>query len=136
MSVVFGNGGLNYASLPSEMPAVPRASMPIGEGTPTNAGNGGGEGVVLNASKVQLSNGATGGTGTNAAGSTLIEQLNNKLYPQGLQAVFQYDNKAHMTWLNVVNKATGQVVDRFPPEKIREMVDAAANAGLSYDKRL
>lgn len=136
MSVVFGNGGLNYASLPSEMPTVPRASMPIGESTPTNAGNGGGEGVVLNASKVQLSNGATSGTGTNAAGSTLIEQLNQKLYPQGLQAVFQYDNKAHMTWLNVVNKATGQVVDRFPPEKIREMVDAAANAGLSYDKRL
>ena len=76
-----------------------------------------------------------------ASPATLVEQLNHKLYPQGLEAVFQFDSKSHLTWLNIVNKATGQVVQKWPPERIRQMVDGAdktnlSQSGLSFDYRL
>lgn len=126
-----GMGSLNAsmnASTNASMSASMSASAKVSadSSTPVFAGS---------AQSGQTSNTTAANVGI-SPGQTLLQQLNHKLYPQGLQAVFQYDNKAHMTWLNVVNKATGQVVDRYPPEKIREMVDAAASVGLSYDKRL
>ena len=73
---------------------------------------------------------------------TLLDQLNHKLYPQGLEAVFQFDNHSRMTWINVVNKATGQVIEQYPPEAVRQMVDQAAGksaanhtSSLAFDSR-
>lgn len=120
MSVVLSSAG----SYRGEVPKIGFVSSNVGDGI----SNPRGIGPVLIESH---------GPGFLKPGSsTSIDQLNQRLFPQGLQAVFQYDEKAHMTWLNVINKATGQVVDRYPPEKIRQMVDAATTTGLSYDKRL
>jgi uncharacterized FlaG/YvyC family protein len=69
-----------------------------------------------------------------AHSETIMQQLNQKLYPQGLEAKFQFDRTSHMTWINVVNKATGQVVDKYPPEAVRQLmdkVDAQATKNLT-----
>ena len=136
MNIQFGDRGI--VGSPESVGSATRSG--ISNSTPRQATNEQGLPSSAGSDRVAVSGGTSNSRDSSVAGSsssaTLVEQLNKKLYPQGLQAVFQYDQKSHMTWLNVVNKATGQVVDRYPPEKIREMVDSTMASGVTFDKRL
>ncbi|MCF8568450.1 flagellar protein FlaG [Alicyclobacillus tolerans] len=136
MNIQFGHRGI--VSSPAIVGKA--ATSSTSNSTPQQATNEQGAPSSAGSNRIEAGGGTSNSHNGSAEGpsssATLVEQLNKKLYPQGLQAVFQYDQKSHMTWLNVVNKATGQVVDRYPPEKIREMVDSTVASGVTFDKRL
>lgn len=50
------------------------------------------------------------------------------------EVVSSFDPKSGHFWLDVVNKETGKVVSKIPPEVIRKMADSYARQGLFVDK--
>lgn len=69
------------------------------------------------------------------------EQQVNQLKQQldGSQYTVEFDTKSHAQrgWLNIVEKSTGQVVYKIPPEQIRRWVEnnSGTALGLSVDSK-
>jgi flagellar protein FlaG len=64
-----------------------------------------------------------------------IEDVNEKLQQDNHKVVFQYDDKIHRVWLNLVDKSTGKVIEEMPPEIIRKLAERLGDIkGLIIDK--
>jgi uncharacterized FlaG/YvyC family protein len=77
--------------------------------------------------------------GTADALQKLIERLNAELSPSR-EVHFDAGAPVGQVWLNVIDQRTGEVIERIPPERVRELAaadgQASAYQGLAVDKRV
>lgn len=65
-----------------------------------------------------------------------VDKLNQML--AGSQTKVEVDAKspANQLWLNVVDQSTGKVIQRFPPEGLRNFMETSSTKGLALDLKL
>jgi uncharacterized FlaG/YvyC family protein len=64
-----------------------------------------------------------------------LEELNKKLESSGTRVELAPDRPPNHLWLNIVDQATGQVIQEFPPEGLRHFMETGSVKGITFDKR-
>lgn len=85
------------------------------------------------------SNAQAAGHQADAANGVAMQQflsLFQEKSSSNLQAEFASDEPSNSVWINVVNSNTGQVVYKFPPESIRQMLEQHQSQGLVKDVKV
>jgi uncharacterized FlaG/YvyC family protein len=62
-----------------------------------------------------------------------VEELNKRLVSGSTEVVMDFDAPANRIWLNVIDKTTGEVIQKIPPEGLRKYLDSNSIAGLALD---
>jgi uncharacterized FlaG/YvyC family protein len=62
-----------------------------------------------------------------------VEELNRRLVSGSTEVVMDFDAPANRIWLNVIDKTTGEVIQKIPPEGLRKYLDSNSIAGLALD---
>jgi uncharacterized FlaG/YvyC family protein len=62
-----------------------------------------------------------------------VEELNRRLVSGSTEVVMDFDAPANRIWLNVIDKTTGEVIQKIPPEGLRKYIDSNSIAGLALD---
>lgn len=83
-------------------------------------------------------------TGQDAAGKAIdpiklqkgIDKLNQILAPSQTKVEMAQDTPPNQIWLNVVDSTTGQVIEKLPPEGLRQFMETHNAKGLALDMRL
>lgn len=64
-----------------------------------------------------------------------ISQTNTKIDEATMKVEFEFDPKSKLYWINVLNKNTGKVIFKIPPETVRKIVDGLAASGPAVDMK-
>lgn len=64
-----------------------------------------------------------------------VDQLNQTLMQSNLKVEVAQKEPTNQVWLNVVDKTTGQVIQRIPPEGLRQSVETQLGKGLSINQK-
>jgi uncharacterized FlaG/YvyC family protein len=62
-----------------------------------------------------------------------VEELNKRLVSGSTEVVMDFDAPANRIWLNVIDKTTGEVIQKIPPEGLRKYLESNSIAGLALD---
>ncbi|WP_035487427.1 flagellar protein FlaG [Alicyclobacillus contaminans] len=62
-----------------------------------------------------------------------VDELNQHLAGMQTQVVFDPQSPPNELWLNVVDKQSGQVIQKFPPEGLRKFAESRQITGLTVD---
>ncbi|MCL6454449.1 MAG: flagellar protein FlaG [Alicyclobacillus sp.] len=73
------------------------------------------------------------GTLSDTALQKSVDRLNQLLAGGPTRVEIDTSAPTNDVWLNVVDKATGTVIERFPPEGLRHFVETANPRGLTRD---
>jgi uncharacterized FlaG/YvyC family protein len=65
-----------------------------------------------------------------------IEKLNEILAPNQTKVEMAQNAPPNQVWLNVIDSTTGQVLEKLPPEGLREFMETHDAKGLAMDLRL
>lgn len=65
-----------------------------------------------------------------------IDSINHMLSSQQTKVVLAKDTPPHQIWLDIVNATTGQVIERLPPEGLRQFMETQNAKGMAMDMRL
>lgn len=80
------------------------------------------------------------GTQTQSMNSSQIQralhQLNQMLAGKGTKIEIDRNAPPSALWLNVVDSVTGIVIERFPPEGLRQFAESQNAKGMAFDLKL
>lgn len=64
-----------------------------------------------------------------------VKKLNQQLMQSNLKVEVDQKEPTNQIWLNVVDKTTGQVILRLPPEGLRQSVETQLSKGMSINQK-
>lgn|GEM_PF-3369956 len=70
-----------------------------------------------------------------AAVAKALEQMNQVASSSGLKVEIDSTAPVSQLWINVVDQSTGEVIQKFPPEVFRQMVESGDYRGLVVDEK-
>jgi uncharacterized FlaG/YvyC family protein len=106
----------------------------------TQSSEGGNTEVQLTGNTSNSGSGQSSGSGSNSVDTSNlqkgIEKLNQILASSQTKVEMAQDTPPNQIWLNVVDSTTGQVIERLPPEGLRQFMETHNAKGLAMDMRL
>lgn len=64
------------------------------------------------------------------------EELNKRLTDTSTKVVLDPNAPLNHMWLNLVDSNTGEVIEKLPPEGIRQFIETQSTKGLTIDTKL
>ena len=64
-----------------------------------------------------------------------LEQMNQAVQSKGLKVEIDTSAPANQLWINVIDQASGQVIEKLPPQTIRQMVEKNDYRGFMIDEK-
>lgn len=80
--------------------------------------------------------GTSTSTSNEAEWQKVVNELNQRLNGSQTTAVLDSSAPANQVWVNIVDKDSGQVIERFPPDALRKFSETGQLSGFSVDQRL
>jgi uncharacterized FlaG/YvyC family protein len=107
---------------------------------PAQSSPGGSNQAQVPGNSSDSGSGQSTGAGSNAIDTAKlqqgIEKLNQILASSQTKVEMAQDTPPNQIWLNVVDSTTGQVIEKLPPEGLRQFMETHNAKGLAMDMRL